>query len=113
MGVTVTFIAILELMKEGLVEIVQAEAYAPIHLRPASSSRHLTVVGGSDMDADAENEAALAQPAYPDEDSEDDAEDAPTSVPNDTMTATLESDSLQTEHTVADHGPAKGERGSE
>ena len=35
MGVTVTFIAILELMKEGLIEIVQAEAYAPIHVRPA------------------------------------------------------------------------------
>jgi segregation and condensation protein A len=72
MGVTVTFIAILELMKEGLLEIVQAEPYAPIHVRPASGSRHLTVVSDNDVDetivdADAENAAALAQPAHPDE----------------------------------------------
>lgn len=33
MGVTVTFIAILELLREGLVEIVQSEPYAPIHVR--------------------------------------------------------------------------------
>src|SRR5690606_23257446 len=53
MGVTVTFIAILELMKEGLIEIVQAEAYAPIHVRPASGGRHLTVVeGGAQEQAD-------------------------------------------------------------
>jgi segregation and condensation protein A len=73
MGVTVTFIAILELMREGLIEIVQSAAYAPIHVRNASPARHLTVVEGglSDEDpsetADAENTAALAQPAQPDE----------------------------------------------
>ena len=75
MGVTVTFSAILELMKEGLIEIVQAEPYAPIHIRPAAGSRHLKVVGedeGLDTDADAENQAALAQPAYPDENDLDD-----------------------------------------
>lgn len=76
MGVTVTFIAILELMKEGLIEIVQAEPYAPIHVRPASGARHLTVVSDNvvaAVDVDAENEAALAQPAHPDEnDVEDD-----------------------------------------
>ena len=33
MGVTVTFVAILELVREGLLEIVQAEPYAPIHVR--------------------------------------------------------------------------------
>jgi segregation and condensation protein A len=43
MGVTVTFSAILELLKEGLVEIVQAEPFAPIHLR-AGSSRHVKLV---------------------------------------------------------------------
>ncbi len=32
MGVAVTFIAILELKREGLIEIVQNEAYAPIHV---------------------------------------------------------------------------------
>jgi segregation and condensation protein A len=68
MGVTVTFIAILELMKEGLIEIVQAEAYAPIHVRPASGGRHLTVVeGGAQAQADEENQAALAQPELPGE----------------------------------------------
>jgi segregation and condensation protein A len=33
MGVTVTFVAILELLREGLIEIVQSEPYAPIHVR--------------------------------------------------------------------------------
>ncbi len=33
MGVTVTFVAVLELVREGLLEIVQAEPYAPLHVR--------------------------------------------------------------------------------
>jgi len=81
MGVTVTFVAMLELMREGLIEIVQGEAYGQIHVRTASAARHLRVVegGAADeavdadaeneaVDADAENEAALAQPAQPEED---------------------------------------------
>lgn len=75
MGLTVTFIAILELMREGLIEIVQGEAYAPIHVRTAAGARHLTVVEGGIADADAENEAALAQPAHPDENDLPDDED--------------------------------------
>jgi segregation and condensation protein A len=43
-GVTVTFVAILELLREGLVEIVQAEAYAPLHVRLGNPARHLTLV---------------------------------------------------------------------
>ena len=39
MGVTVTFVAVLELLREGLVEFVQAEPYAPIHVRPATAPR--------------------------------------------------------------------------
>jgi segregation and condensation protein A len=35
MGVTVTFVALLELMREGLIEVVQAEAYSPLHVRLA------------------------------------------------------------------------------
>ncbi len=35
-GVVVTLIAVLELLKETLIEIVQAEAYAPIYLRAIS-----------------------------------------------------------------------------
>ena len=38
MGVTVTFVAILELMREGLIDIVQAEPFAPLHVRGASPS---------------------------------------------------------------------------
>ncbi len=32
-GVTVTFVAVLELLREGLIEIAQAQAYAPLHVR--------------------------------------------------------------------------------
>jgi len=44
MGVTVTFVAILELSRENLIEIVQADAYAPIHVRPGSGAPNLIVV---------------------------------------------------------------------
>ena len=37
MGVTVTFLAILELLKESLIDVVQADAYGPIHVRAAQS----------------------------------------------------------------------------
>ncbi len=37
MGVTVTFLALLELLKESLIELVQTEPYAPIHVRAAMS----------------------------------------------------------------------------
>jgi segregation and condensation protein A len=39
MGVAVTFIAILELLREAVIEVVQAEQYAPLHIRAASSVR--------------------------------------------------------------------------
>ncbi len=35
MGITVTFVAILELVREGLIDFVQAEPYAPLHVRAA------------------------------------------------------------------------------
>ncbi len=38
MGVVVTFLAILELLKEGLIEVVQSEPYAPVHVRAATAS---------------------------------------------------------------------------
>jgi segregation and condensation protein A len=47
-GVTVTFIAILELMREGLIEIVQAEAYAALHVRLGNPTRHLKAVPDDD-----------------------------------------------------------------
>jgi segregation and condensation protein A len=39
MGVAVTFIAVLELLRESVIEVVQAEQYAPLHIRAASSVR--------------------------------------------------------------------------
>lgn len=39
MGVAVTFLAILELLRESVIEVVQAEAFAPLHVRAASSVR--------------------------------------------------------------------------
>ena len=47
-GVTVTFVAILELLREGLIEIVQPEAYGPLHVRLGNPARHLTVVADGD-----------------------------------------------------------------
>ena len=42
MGVAVTFIAILELLRESVIEVVQAEEYSAIHIRAASSVRLVT-----------------------------------------------------------------------
>ena len=39
MGVTVTFLALLELLKESLIDLVQAEVYATIHIRTKSDVR--------------------------------------------------------------------------
>src|SRR6202022_5192862 len=43
-GVTVTFVAVLELLREGLIEIAQAEAYAPLHVRLGNQARDLQLV---------------------------------------------------------------------
>ena len=47
MGVTITFVAILELMREGLIDIVQAQPYAPLHVRAAGPGRTLHIVADS------------------------------------------------------------------
>lgn len=47
MGVAVTFIAILELLREATIEVVQAEAFAPLHIRVASSVRLVADEGES------------------------------------------------------------------
>ena len=47
-GVTVTFVAILELLREGLIEIVQSEAYGPLHVRLGNPARHLKLVADDD-----------------------------------------------------------------
>ena len=94
MGVTVTFIAVLELMREGLIEIVQSEAYGQIHVRTAAAARHLKLVesdqGDDAGEADAENEAALAQPAQPEEDEPAKRMQPGLSTIEDSMTSTVE-----------------------
>lgn len=51
MGVTVTFLALLELLKEALIELVQTEPFAPIHVRAASVTP-ADPATASDRDAD-------------------------------------------------------------
>jgi segregation and condensation protein A len=51
MGVTVTFAAILELLREGLIDIVQTQAYGPLHVRAAHPGPTLRVVGEDDPSA--------------------------------------------------------------
>jgi segregation and condensation protein A len=46
MGVAVTFIAILELLRESLIEVVQAEEFSPLHVRASSSVRLVVDDGG-------------------------------------------------------------------
>ena len=50
MGVAVTFVAILELLREGLIDIVQTEAMAPLHVRRAAPVVTLQLVPGPDRD---------------------------------------------------------------
>jgi segregation and condensation protein A len=64
MGVTVTFVAILELMREGLIDIVQAQPYAPLHVRSATPARALHLVSDS---AAGTGDADSAAPAPADE----------------------------------------------
>jgi len=54
MGVTVTFVAILELMREGLIDIVQAQSYAPLHVRATGPTRMLHIVADNPEGASAE-----------------------------------------------------------
>ena len=61
MGVTVTFVGILELVREGLIEIVQAETYGPLHVRAAGANRGLRVVADSGLP-----EPAAVEPATED-----------------------------------------------
>jgi segregation and condensation protein A len=78
MGVAVTFMAILELVREGLIDIVQQEAFAPIHVRAATAGRRLRVVTDNPGFGD-ESQAAVNAPeevAVNDDFDADDPEDA-------------------------------------
>jgi segregation and condensation protein A len=51
MGVTVTFVALLELMREGLIEVVQAEPYSPLHARLTARQPEALPADGGQADA--------------------------------------------------------------
>jgi segregation and condensation protein A len=67
MGVTVTFVAILELMREGLLDIVQTEPFAPLHVRAAGPHRGLRLAVDNDaapvaaMQVDAEGDVPIVE----------------------------------------------------
>jgi segregation and condensation protein A len=62
-GVTVTFVAVLELLREGLIEIVQSESYGPLHVRLGSPARHLKLVADDAAAIDvAANETSVRTP---------------------------------------------------
>jgi segregation and condensation protein A len=68
MGVAVTFIAILELLREGLIEIVQNEPYAPIHVCAADPARTAgRVIDSTAEDASAADAQLLTQSEPTDE----------------------------------------------
>ncbi len=77
MGVAVTFIAVLELVREGLIDIVQQEPFAPIHVRTAAAGRMLRVVADNSAEAaDAPPDSLAIAPADgTGHDAEPDAED--------------------------------------
>ena len=54
MGVAVTFIALLELLRESVIEVVQADAYAPLHVRAASAVRLVPDEGEIQIDESTE-----------------------------------------------------------
>jgi segregation and condensation protein A len=58
MGVAVTFIALLELLRERLIELVQAEPFSPIHVRAATVASRTEDYG--DGDGDMINDEAAA-----------------------------------------------------
>lgn len=74
MGVAVTFVAILELLREGLIEIAQVEAYAPVHVRGVDPERAARVIESSATAVDDTDGRLLQQPALEEVDDEDSLE---------------------------------------
>lgn len=61
-GVIVTFLAMMELVREGLLDIVQQESFAPIYLRAATDPQ--LRLDGSEADTDEDRIAADADDAF-------------------------------------------------
>jgi segregation and condensation protein A len=83
MGVAVTFIAVLELVREGLIDIVQPEPFGPIHVRNATAARKLRIVADhsaaeGEGEGVLEGQGAAAESATPDagfDDADDEADE--------------------------------------
>jgi segregation and condensation protein A len=74
MGVAVTFVALLELLREGLLEIVQNEIYGPLHVRGIDPARSGQVIDSSAEEASAADARLLAESEQtPDADEEPEA----------------------------------------
>jgi segregation and condensation protein A len=77
MGVTVTFVAVLELVREGLIDIVQTEAYSPLHVRKAEGQKGLRLVADNDdlaVEAANENDSPVAEGAALEDDVADEGD---------------------------------------
>jgi segregation and condensation protein A len=66
LGVVVTFLAVLELIKESLVEIVQSEEFGPIHVK----ARAVMAEETGDMAEISDGEEPALEPVLPDQDLE-------------------------------------------
>ncbi len=75
MGAAVTFIAILELVREGLIEIVQSEAYAPLYVRGGSQAPGRTIDAETQQEAEDEDARLLAGSVAANDDVDDDADE--------------------------------------
>ena len=71
LGVVVTFLAVMELVKESLVELVQNEAFGPIHVRARSEAREQSE--GETVE-DEMSERAVADDEHDDSEAWDEAE---------------------------------------
>jgi segregation and condensation protein A len=70
MGLTVTFVALLELVREGLIDIVQAEPFGPLHVRAADPARGLRLLGADEDATPAAIETPATAPVPTDDDEE-------------------------------------------
>ncbi|MEM7080659.1 MAG: ScpA family protein [Pseudomonadota bacterium] len=77
LGVVVSFLAIMELVREGLIEFVQAEPYAPIHIRGVRGAVASAPVFDTNYGGESYDEDAAQQDAENNQDDQraDDAED--------------------------------------
>jgi len=86
MGVAVTFMAVLELVREGLIDIVQAGPYAPLHVRQGCPAAAMAADDSVEKADGALLELAVAEAGGDEDDLEgDDADelDEPGSLPTD------------------------------